>query len=55
MKKYVVELIKIAQYIVEAEDEYEAEKFAIELDSDKEAEVAWALMPYDEINIEERR
>ena len=55
MKKYIVELIKTAQYIVEAEDEYEAEKFAIELDSDKEAEIAWALMPYDEINIEERR
>lgn len=54
MKKYNVKLIKIAQYIIEAENEYEAEKLAIELDSDKEAEVAWALMSYDEIKIEER-
>lgn len=53
MKKYIVELVKTAQYKIEAEDEYEAEKIAIELDSDKEAEVAWALMPYDEISIEE--
>ena len=53
MKKYFVELIKTMQYHVEAESMDEAEKMAIEMNSDKEAEIQWALNPYEEITVEE--
>jgi hypothetical protein len=49
----MVELVKTIQYHVEAEDSYEAENMAIELDSCKEAEIKWATDPYDEIRVEE--
>ena len=52
-KKFMVELIKTTQYIVEADDYDEAENIAIDLDSSKEAEIAWATKPYEEIRVEE--
>ena len=52
-KKFMVELVKTVQYIVEADDYDEAENIAIDLDSSKEAEIAWATKPYEEIRIEE--
>lgn len=52
-KKYVVELIKIVQYHVEANDMDEAENMALEMDADKSADLDWILLPYDEIHVEE--
>lgn len=51
-KKFMVEFVKTTQYIVEADGYDEAENIAIELDSSKEAEVAWAMKPYEEIRVE---
>ena len=51
-RTYMVELVKTIQYHVEAEDAYEAEKMAIELDCCKEAEIQWATNSYDEVRVE---
>ena len=52
-KKFLVELIKVKQYHIEAEDMDEAENIAFELDESKEAEIEWVNQPYEEIHVEE--
>lgn len=52
-KRYFVNFIKVIQYQVEAENMDEAEQIAIEMDSDKSADLDWITSPYDEIQIEE--
>lgn len=52
-KKFLVELIKVKQYHIEAEDMDEAENIAFELDASKAAAIEWANQPYDDIGVEE--
>ena len=52
MKQFVVNLIKIKQFVVEANDMNEAENMAILLDEGKEEDIDWVNMYYDEIQVE---
>lgn len=52
-KKFLVELIKVKQYHVEAKDMDEAEQLAFDMDADKDAEIKWVTDPYEEIRTEE--
>ena len=51
--KYFVELIKVKQYHIEAENMDKAENIALDMDADKDAEIQWVLQPYEEIRVEE--
>lgn len=53
MKEYDVKFIKIHRYRIKANSIEEAEDKAIEVDSDKENDIAWVTDPVDEIEIEE--
>ena len=53
MKEYDVKFIKIHRYRVKANSTEEAEDKALEIDSDKENDIAWVIDPVDEIEIEE--
>ena len=53
MKEYEVTFIKIHRYRIKANSREEAENKAIEVDSDKENDIAWVTDPVDEIEIEE--
>jgi hypothetical protein len=53
MKEYEVTFIKIHRYRIKANSIEEAENKAIEVDSDKENDIAWVTDPVDEIEIEE--
>ena len=53
MKQFIVELVKVKQFVVEANDIHEAENIAIELDGDKEEDIVWVRKHYDKINVEE--
>ena len=53
MKEYEVTFIKIHRYRIKANSIEEAENKAIEVDSDKENDIAWVIDPIDEIEIEE--
>lgn len=53
MKEYEVTFIKIHRYRIKANSIEEAENKAIEVDSDKENDIAWVIDPVDEIEIEE--
>ena len=50
-KRFVVELTKTINYEVEAETIDEAEEIVADIESDKEAEIQWAIVPYTEITI----
>ena len=53
MKEQNVKFIKIHRYRVKANSIEEAENKALEIDSDKENDIAWVIDPIDEIEIEE--
>lgn len=53
MKEYDVKFIKIHRYRIKANSMEEAENKALEIDSDKENDIAWVIDPIDEIEIEE--
>ena len=53
MKEYEVTFIKIHRYRIKANSIEEAEDKALEIDSDKENDIAWVIDPIDEIEIEE--
>lgn len=53
MKEYDVKFIKIHIYRIKANSIEEAEDKALEIDSDKENDIAWVIDPIDEIEIEE--
>lgn len=53
MKEYEVTFIKIHRYRIKANSIEEAKNKAIEVDSDKENDIAWVTDPVDEIEIEE--
>ena len=53
MKEYEVTFIKIHRYRIKANSYEEAEDKALEIDSDKENDIAWVIDPIDEIEIEE--
>ena len=52
-KKFMVELIKVKRYHVEAEGMDEAEQLALDMDADKDAEIKWVTDPYEEFRVEE--
>ena len=53
MKEYEVTFIKIHRYRIKANSREEAENNAIEVDSDKENDIAWIIDPVDKIETEE--
>jgi hypothetical protein len=53
MKQFIVKLVKVKQFIVEANDMDEAENIAMLLDEDKEEDISWVNMYYDEIQVEQ--
>lgn len=53
MKECDVKFIKIHRYRIKANSIEEAKDKALEIDSDKENDIAWVIDPIDEIEIEE--
>lgn len=53
MKKFKVIFTKVHTYEVEANDMDEATELALELDADKDEDIAWLLEPADTIEVEE--
>jgi uncharacterized protein YmfQ (DUF2313 family) len=51
--EYFVLFTKRVGYTIEADSPEKAEQLALDMDTDKEAEIRWATMPYSEIEIEE--
>lgn len=52
MKTYIVQLTKVHQYTVEANNVDEAEEQVLDIDADKAQEIKWATDPYDKIIVE---
>ena len=53
MPKFKVVITKKHEYIVECESMDSAEDIALEMDEDKDNDLAWILDPADEITVEE--